>query len=406
MAQVSSGTILREARERKGYELGTVARRLRIRTDILEAIENGDFSNMPPRGYARNMVNAYARLLGLNPTEIVHMYLDEAYAHQVQKARSSTPSRGAFEIGHERRLSRSSSRSDSSKSDSGMGFREKKTVQRGGMTRDLYDDRTEFARHDYGLDDGRVMSPDDWRSPQRKAHRTSLRSETNSGGSSLGFNLGGNPFARSESRRSSRGTSLGNSNYTNFYAGPKAPNIITSHLPIIIAAALLLIIIIVILSVVIGSKNNAPTNNVADLPVTGISDTTGEEEEVQAQPVELAPTSVHVKYEVKPGCECYAEIYENDGDAQPLMLGERESAELEVTGKWTFTTWVPDNVIITVDGKRVSMVTDENYGGMSYYTVDFNQILNQWNEEHNVTPAGSSQQNAAQQSSEPTASAA
>ena len=66
------GTILREARERKGYDLATAARRLRIRPDILRAIEEDDFSRMPPRGYARNMVNAYARLVGLN-LSLIHI---------------------------------------------------------------------------------------------------------------------------------------------------------------------------------------------------------------------------------------------------------------------------------------------------------------------------------------------
>ena len=65
MAQMTSGKVLREARERKGYDLNTVARRLRIRPDILRAIESGDSAAMPPRGYTRNMVNAYAKLLGL-----------------------------------------------------------------------------------------------------------------------------------------------------------------------------------------------------------------------------------------------------------------------------------------------------------------------------------------------------
>ena len=78
--QMSFGAILREARERRGLDLTTAARRLRIRPDILRAIEENDFSRMPPRGYTRNMVNAYARLVGLNPTELTRMYLDEAYA--------------------------------------------------------------------------------------------------------------------------------------------------------------------------------------------------------------------------------------------------------------------------------------------------------------------------------------
>ena len=94
MAQMRFNEVLREARERKGYDLATVARRLRIRPDILRAIEAGDFAAMPPRGYTRNMVNAYARLLGLNPTEIVNMYLDEAYAVQVQRARDNAPRSG------------------------------------------------------------------------------------------------------------------------------------------------------------------------------------------------------------------------------------------------------------------------------------------------------------------------
>ena len=48
--QMSFGAILREARERRGLDLTTAARRLRIRPDILRAIEENDFSRMPPRG--------------------------------------------------------------------------------------------------------------------------------------------------------------------------------------------------------------------------------------------------------------------------------------------------------------------------------------------------------------------
>ena len=69
MGQVSFGTVLREARERKGYDVQSAARRLRIRPDILRALENNDFSRLPARGYTRNMVNAYAKLVGLNPAD-------------------------------------------------------------------------------------------------------------------------------------------------------------------------------------------------------------------------------------------------------------------------------------------------------------------------------------------------
>ena len=77
--QSSFGDTLRMARERKGLDLATAARKLRIRPDILRAIEDGDFARMPPRGYTSNMVGAYARLVGVNPTEATRAYRDEAY---------------------------------------------------------------------------------------------------------------------------------------------------------------------------------------------------------------------------------------------------------------------------------------------------------------------------------------
>ncbi len=65
--QTSFGEALAHARERKGLDLSTAARKLRIRPDILRAIEEGDFARMPPRGYTSNMVGAYARLVGISP---------------------------------------------------------------------------------------------------------------------------------------------------------------------------------------------------------------------------------------------------------------------------------------------------------------------------------------------------
>lgn len=71
------GGILRQVREENGYSLDGVAERLRLRTDILRAIEDCDFSRMPPRAYTKNMVGAYARLLGLDGAALIEMYLQQ-----------------------------------------------------------------------------------------------------------------------------------------------------------------------------------------------------------------------------------------------------------------------------------------------------------------------------------------
>ncbi len=89
MEDLNFGDILRSTRERSGEDLVSVARKLRIRPDILERIEASDLKNMPPRGYSRNMINAYARYLGLNSTNVVKNYLDAQYRAQVESARKN-----------------------------------------------------------------------------------------------------------------------------------------------------------------------------------------------------------------------------------------------------------------------------------------------------------------------------
>ena len=47
MHQISFGNVLKEARLARGLDLAVVSRELRIRQDILVAIENSDFARMP-----------------------------------------------------------------------------------------------------------------------------------------------------------------------------------------------------------------------------------------------------------------------------------------------------------------------------------------------------------------------
>lgn len=69
------GQQLREARVSHGLTYGTVSRKLRIRPDIIQAIEEEDFSSLPPRANTRAMIQAYASLLGLNPAVVVESYM-------------------------------------------------------------------------------------------------------------------------------------------------------------------------------------------------------------------------------------------------------------------------------------------------------------------------------------------
>ena len=378
MAQASSGKVLREARERKGYDLNTVARRLRIRPDILKAIEQGDFASMPPRGYTRNMVNAYAKLLGLNPTEIVNLYLDEAYAEQVEKARDSGPSSG-FNMQRETRRSRSQL---------GVGEgsgAETRAIHPVDSSRDgtrqfsriLYDDGTRFSRDDYGVTRQRTERPG-------KSDRDFLSHHSGYDATSTGLSSTSSP------RRGRRNIYAGQTPMS--YSASRLPSFLQSRTALIVLGVAILAIIIVVLVVVIGGRGKPAEQDVSSLPVSGINDTTGAESSSAASKVEVAPTSARVVYSVKSGEECYVEIYSDGTMTAENLTGPTEKT-VDVTGTWTITTWSPEMLTVTVDGKKAELKASSQYGGMYALTVNFADILKQWNATHNGNASGTSTTN-------------
>lgn len=406
---MTSGNVLRETRERKGYDLTTVARRLRIRPDILRAIEASDFASMPPRGYTRNMVNAYARFLGLNPTEIVNMYLDEAYAHQVEKARGSAPGSGFIMEGSYQRRPRLGRRSNHGDVDAGYGdgaqfssYAEPGSDDEGyglssrNRARHLYDDRTQFSHDGYGVPRDSTERPGRSSRDFLSHHSGYPTDET---GSING--LGG----RERGRGRSRSIHVGETPMQ--YSAPRFPRVFQSRGVLIGAVALAVLVVIVIVFFVLGSGGDAESDDVSQLPVSGISDTTGTDDKAEAEEaqVEIAPTSARAVYSVDTGDECYVELY-TDGELSSTELLDGPVQEtVEVTGTWTVTTWSPDTIKVTVDGEEVELKSDEEYGGMYAYTVDFAKVLADWNSTHSSrssqrSAAVASASNAAQKASD------
>ncbi|NTU89762.1 MAG: helix-turn-helix domain-containing protein, partial [Actinobacteria bacterium] len=67
MAKEHFGDILHTEREKLGLSLDQVMASTRVRKKFLEAFEEANFLEMPPHGYAVNMIVSYARFLGLDP---------------------------------------------------------------------------------------------------------------------------------------------------------------------------------------------------------------------------------------------------------------------------------------------------------------------------------------------------
>ena len=82
------GEILMNRRRQMGLSIQQVANTIKIRPQIIEFFEMGDFSSMPPRGYSQGMISSYARYLGLNPREVVEAYFDDLRAYEQATDRS------------------------------------------------------------------------------------------------------------------------------------------------------------------------------------------------------------------------------------------------------------------------------------------------------------------------------
>ena len=76
------GEMLLNRRRELGMSIQQVANVIKIRPQIIEFFETGNFASMPPRGYAQGMIASYARYLGLNPREVVNAYFDELYIYE------------------------------------------------------------------------------------------------------------------------------------------------------------------------------------------------------------------------------------------------------------------------------------------------------------------------------------
>jgi len=73
----SLGTLLREAREMRGYAQAELANETKISPKSLEAMESDDFLKLPSRTFTRGFYRLYAQAVGLDPVDILKRFDDQ-----------------------------------------------------------------------------------------------------------------------------------------------------------------------------------------------------------------------------------------------------------------------------------------------------------------------------------------
>lgn len=81
--EVKLGDQLRGERASKGKSLLDVQRELRLRAELIDAIENADASVFTAPGFAAGYIRSYARYLNLDPDDVYRRFCDESGYHAV-----------------------------------------------------------------------------------------------------------------------------------------------------------------------------------------------------------------------------------------------------------------------------------------------------------------------------------
>ena len=431
MDEMNFGDVLRQAREQSGEDLVSVARRIRIRPDILERIEASDIESMPPRGYSRNMINAYARYLGLNTTEIVKMYQNAQYRNQVEHARENIKPLG-FEMPSTRRESVRERHQDE--------LRHGHASERANAGERRYSDRLSGTgtRHDArpsrrssdGFDNALFDDIDASIAPPKE---TTNRIGAVHVGS---YNAYGQGLSQRNARRSAdqtrriepvdshrhdphsthraRRSTMPAEHYTNLYAAPKnigvRPPSWRDKIPFIIAGVIILLLVILIAVIANGMGRAETTDNQpAPMNVTGLpgsSTTQSEQTDSQQQDessedssqsqdegkqsssdTQVAPTKTVMAYEIPDGVTKYMEVYVDGKYVDGGDITGPKTQSYDVTGTFEFVVVPPDGVKLTQDGTEVAL--DANSGGVAKVSVDFADVLAKWQEEHPDAAASS-----------------
>lgn len=71
---MSTGQMIQQAREAAGLSLDQVAAATKIRSSILAAMEEDDFSHCGGDVYARGQLKSIAAVVGLDPDDVVDSY--------------------------------------------------------------------------------------------------------------------------------------------------------------------------------------------------------------------------------------------------------------------------------------------------------------------------------------------
>jgi len=88
----SFGKHLKVRREKKDISIEEVSKATKISISVLQALENDQYDDLPPKVYVRGFIRSYCRYVGSDETELLRSYEEAAgfLFHAAQRGRGRT----------------------------------------------------------------------------------------------------------------------------------------------------------------------------------------------------------------------------------------------------------------------------------------------------------------------------
>ena len=137
-----------------------------------------------------------------------------------------------------------------------------------------------------------------------------------------------------------------------------------------------------------------------NIPVTGVDVTAQQStntEETREQPVtETAPTEFTLRYEVAEGSESYIEVYVDDEVQESSTVDGPAQQSYTSSGTIRFVSTETSGVTLYINDEAVTLETNDS--GIVNTTFTFEEILNQWYENHPNATRDTTQQSSSNSS--------
>jgi len=88
---VSLGEFLSQKRKEKGFSLEKISQETKINLSYLRAIEEDDYSNLPPPVYLRAIIKKYSRYLHLDPDEVLKILTETNHRQWMSGEKDTLP---------------------------------------------------------------------------------------------------------------------------------------------------------------------------------------------------------------------------------------------------------------------------------------------------------------------------